>query len=237
MNRGLYNSASAIFTLTKNMNVKAQNITNSNTVGYKYDNYTNKTFEEVFLSYKNQDLGKLPSKIGVESVDTVYTQGSFMATDRQLDLAIGGTGFFKVDLGNGEIAYTRNGSFKIDVNGNLTDDNGHYVIGENGKVQIPSLKNLSITRDGKIYSGEKYIDKINTYDLEDPKKRGNSYYVAKNENLSSSEINQGYLESSNTDVGKELSDVIVIQRHMTSNHKMIQAQDELNKRIIDELAK
>lgn len=237
MNRGLYNSASAIFTLTKNLNVKAQNIANVNTAGYKYDNYHNKTFQEVYLNYKNQQLGNLPSKIGVESVETVFTQGTFISTERALDVAIGGTGFLKVDMGNGQYAYTRNGSLKIDLEGYLTDDNGHYLIGNNGRIQLESLKGISIKKDGSVYSNGQYIDKINTYDLENPSKLGNSYFTSSNETLSNSELNQGYLENSNTDIAKELTDVIVLQRHMTSNTKMLQAQDELNKRIIDNMNK
>lgn len=237
MNRGLYNSASAVLTLNKNMNVKTQNIANMNTVGYKHDNFTNKTFNEVFLSYKSQNLGELPSKIGVGSVDTVYTQGSFMNTERLLDFAISGDGFFKVDLGNGNVAYTRNGSFKIDLNGYLTDDNGHYILGNNGRIQLQSLNNVSVSKDGTIYQNNKMVDKISVVDLENPTKRGNSYFVSSKESPSNSEINQGYLEASNTDVAKELTDVIVIQRHLTSNFKMIQSQDELNKRMIDGLSK
>lgn len=237
MNRGLYHSASAILTLTKNLNVKAQNIANVNTVGYKYDNYHNKTFQEVYLSYKNQNLGEIPSKIGVESVETVFTQGSFISTERSLDLGISGTGFFKVDLGNGQYAYTRNGSLKIDLEGYLTDDNGHYLMGSNGRIKLNSLKNLAIKQDGSIYSEGQYIDTINTYDLENPTKLGNSYFTSNTETISNSELSQGYLEASNTDIAKELTDVIVLQRHMTSNHKMLQAQDELNKRVIDNLYK
>ena len=237
MNKGLYHSASAILTLTKNLNVKTQNIANVNTVGYKYDNYHNKTFQEVYLSYKNENLGKIPSKIGVDSVETVFTQGTFISTERSLDLAISGTGFFKIDMGDGTYAYTRNGSIKIDTEGFLTDDNGYYLLGNNGRIQLESLKNLSIKKDGSIYSNGKYIDKINTYDIENPRKLGNSYFKSTAETISNSEIYQGYLENSNTDIGKELTDVIVLQRYMTSNHKMLQAQDELNKRMIDNLIK
>lgn len=237
MNRGLYNSVSAIFTLEKNMNVKSQNISNSNTTGYKYDNYYNKIFNEVNLSYKGNELGSIPSKLGVESIETVFSQGAFMNTNRPLDLAISGDGFFKVDLGNGRYAYTRNGAFNVDLNGYLTDSEGHYIQGNNGKIKIESLKDLSIKNDGTVYSNGKQIDKITTYTLENASKIGNNYYTSEVESTSKSEINQGFLESSNVDVGKELTDVIVIQNHMTSNHKMLQAQDELNKRVIDSISK
>ena len=233
MNRGLYNSASAILTLNRNMNSKAHNLANIHTTGYKYDNVHNDVFEKVILSYRGNEIGEMPTRVGIDKITTVLSQGSLITTDRPLDIAITGDGYIKVDRGNGEYSYTRNGSMNIDAEGYIVDYNGNYIMGQKGRINLSSATNISIKSDGSIISNGEIIDKLYITGLNNPVKQSHSYFKADREIPGQFTVAQGYQEASNVDTAKELTDVIGIQRLLTSNTKMLQTQDELNKKIID----
>lgn len=237
MNRGLYNTASAILSLHRNMDVKAHNISNVNTVGYKYSNVHNDVFEEVMLSYKGNNLGIMPTRVGIDKITTVFDQGNFMTTERKLDVAIQGDGFIKVDRGNGQYSYTRNGSFNIDRDGFLVDFNGNYIIGENGRINLKNAKDITFKPDGTIIADRKVAGKLYITELDGIVKQGNTYFRANKELPTDSSIHQGYLETSNVDSAKELTDIISLQRLITSNTKMLQTQDELNEKMINGISR
>lgn len=236
MNRGLYNNASGLFNAVKQMEVKSQNVSNLNTTAYKYDNHYSKVIEDVLISHKGKDIGILPTKIGTDSIDTVYTQGNMINTSRALDVAIQGDAFFKVENGKNGYSYTRDGALNIDSSGNLTDSKGNYIVGDNGRIKIPGdVNTMSIKEDGSIFVNDNFIDKIKLVELDNPTKVGNNYYKASAERDSNSLISQGYLESSNVDMGKEMADIILIQHYMSSNQKALMTHDELNKKIIGDI--
>ena len=234
MNKSLYNSASAIFALNRNMEIKSHNISNIDTVGYKYNNYHNGVFEDIMLSHNNKQLGELPTRVGITEISTVFSQGAFMNTERNLDIAIAGDAYIKVDKGNGIPTYTRNGNLKVDRDGFLVDYAGNYILGENGHIQVGNPNEISFSKDGTILSDGKRVDKLIVTALDNPSKLTPNYFTADKEvNSDNYSINQGYLEASNVDLSKELVDVISIQRLLSTNSKMLQTEDELNKRIID----
>lgn len=237
MNRGLYHNTSALLTINKDMNVKTQNISNVNTHGYKYDKTHTKTFNEVMISYKGQNLGIIPSKIGVEEIQTIFTQGPLIATERILDLGITGEGFFKIDTVDGNTAYTRDGNFHIDSQGYIVNNNGHYLLGEKGRIKIPDGKNISINKEGNIISNGVLIDKISIVNISNANKTGQNYFTGTNEVTSNANVHSGYLEGSNVDISTELTDVITLQRLMTMNTKAIQTHDTLNEKLIKDISK
>lgn len=235
MNRGLYNSASAILTLHRNMEVRTHNIANVGTTGYKHNNYHNNVFEEVMLSYQGNNLGVLPTRVGIDKISTDFSQGVFTNTQRTLDVAIAGDGYIKVDRGNGIYSYTRNGNMKIDKEGFLVDFNGNYIQGQKGRIKLDSDSNISIKSDGTIFSNGSQVDKLYVTALDTPQKQTLTYFTANKETEGDFTVNQGYLEASNVDMSKELVDVISIQRLLTTNSKMLQSEDELNKKMIDSI--
>lgn len=236
MNRGLYNSASAILALNRNMEVRSHNISNVGTVGYKYNNYHNDVFEDVMLSYQGNKVGTLPTRVGIDKISTVLSQGALINTTRQLDVAITGDGYIKVERGNGIYSYTRNGNFKIDEQGFLVDFNGNYIMGQNGRINLESAENVTIKNDGSIVQNGSIVDKLYVTALNNPDKQTLTYFTADNEIEGEFSIHQGYLEASNVDMAKEMVDVISIQRLLTTNSKMLQAEDELNKKMIDSIS-
>ena len=139
MIRGLYTSVSGLITLQNEQEVITNNIANVNNNGYKKRELTKQSFEDVMISnrqklvgdeYVKNDIGSLNLGVKVNDVDTVFTQGSFKATDSSTDFAIDGRGFFVAQNGNQEV-YTRDGNFKINQQGYLITNDGCEVLGTN----------------------------------------------------------------------------------------------------------
>jgi flagellar hook protein FlgE len=134
---------------SRQMEVIANNLANSNTVGFKASS-------TLFASIMNQGLsnvGSLATGQGVKiaNVATQYTQGSFETTGNATDMAIDGDGFFIVNDPSIGTLYTRVGSFHIDKNNNLVDSNGYKVQGymaESGVMSsIPSDIQLQMSKN------------------------------------------------------------------------------------------
>lgn len=236
MNRGLYHAASAMLTIQKHMQSTANNISNGNTTAFKKEQSIEGTFGKMMVYYDNQKVGSINTKVGQRDNVTIHTQGAFQTTERDLDFAIGGEGFFKVQDGNGNIRYTRCGIFYKDELGQIVDGNGFYLIGENGKVVVPN-GDISVDKHGNISVNNEKINTIDIVDLEKPEKTGQGYYKAQSEAPSESQVFQGLLEMSNVDMAKEMSDLIILQRSYQLNQKMVMSQDELNKKVISDLLK
>lgn len=144
MMRSLWSAASGMKTQQQNMDVIAHNIANVNTTGAKKQRAE---FQD--LIYQNlRDAGATsgegteyptPMQIGLgarmSATNRIFTQGNIQTTDNLTDIAIQGEGFFRVYLPDGTMAYTRDGSFKLDENRNLVTSNG-YMLADN--IQIPA---------------------------------------------------------------------------------------------------
>ncbi|MCP3689312.1 MAG: flagellar hook-basal body complex protein, partial [Gammaproteobacteria bacterium] len=79
-----------------------------------------------------------------------FRQGALMTTDRQLDIAIDGDGWFAVQADDGSIGYSRRGDFHIDPNGMLLNGAGQIVLGDGGLITLPEFETLAIGRDGTM---------------------------------------------------------------------------------------
>lgn len=129
MNASFYNGVEGIKTQNFGIDVTANNIANVNTPGFKY---SDAEFKDVFYKIVNSQSSN-PSQAGFGSTAAasriVFEQGSPVATGGEFDVALEGKGFFGVLGADGNAYYTRNGSFVRDVNGNLVDNSGNYVLG------------------------------------------------------------------------------------------------------------
>lgn len=137
MMRSLFAGVSGLKNHQVRMDVIGNNVANVNTVGFKSSRVT---FQESFaqqLAGANRPQGGRggtnPMQVGlgmqVGSIDSIFSQGSFEATGRSLDLAIDGDAFFVVGQGEGQQFYTRAGNFQLDANGTLVTANGGRVQG------------------------------------------------------------------------------------------------------------
>ncbi|WP_139451978.1 flagellar hook protein FlgE [Campylobacter armoricus] len=152
-----YNGVNGVKSQSYSIDNTAHNISNVNTVGFKYSDVA---FKDVFYStITTQSYNKGQSGYGsvASSTNDIFEQGPIVSTDNEFDVAITGKGFFGVSNGNG-VYYTRNGAFKPDANGFLVDSNGNYVLG----TMNPSLKEIQLSDRVSNMFGQVMGQKVTT---------------------------------------------------------------------------
>lgn len=253
MNPALWVAKTGLDGQQTRMSVVSNNLANVNTTGFKRDRAV---FEDLLYqtvrqpgASSSQDT-ELPSGLtlgtGVRVVATekVHSQGNLTQTANEFDLAIQGRGFFEILLPDGTSAYTRDGAFQQDSQGQLVNASG-YVLQPG--ITVPSgTLNITVGTDGTISAlaagaatptqigSLQLVDFINPAGLQ---ARGQNLYL---ETLSSGSpqpgtpglnglgtIFQGSLETSNVNVVEELVNMIETQRAYEINSRAIETADEM----------
>ncbi len=244
MVRGLYTAWTGMANEQKRLDIISNNLANAATVGYKKDNVTNQSFDNLLTikikdaseQYNDNTIGTMSLGVKLGEAYTDYGQGSLRETGNPFDLAIEGNGFFKLSTtdanGNEIIKYTRDGSFTMDQDGRIVDADGNSLMGESGEITIPAdAADIVIDTDGSLYADGVYIDSITTADFEDYnylQKQGDSMYIALDgagETSGTAAIRQGYTEQSNVNVISEMVNMIAVTRAYEANQKVIQTMD------------
>ena len=154
MTKGFYNLTSGILSQSRRLDTVANNMTNLSTSGYKAEQYTDSTFQEVLISRVGNKDKSSPTVIGEESyilapsqlyVD--YSQGSLEETGLTLDFAIEGDGFFAIQTAQG-VEYTRSGSFSLDGEGYLCLPAHGRVLGADGQPVYLATDRIRAIRQG-----------------------------------------------------------------------------------------
>lgn len=239
------------------LDVISHNLANVSTSGFKRGTAI---FEDLIYQNLRQAGGntseqsELPTGLqiglGVRTVATArtYTQGNLQQTSNSLDVAINGGGFFQIEMPDGTTAYTRDGAFQVNSQGQLVTSSGYRVL---GGVTIPAdARSVTIGADGvvSVISGASTAPQqagtidlatfINPAGLEP---RGQNLFT---ETLASGnpttgtpgteglgQVMQGYLEGSNVNVVQELVNMIQTQRAYEMNSKAIQTSDQMLQRL------
>jgi flagellar basal-body rod protein FlgG len=235
----------------------SHNLANVATTGFKK---SHATFED--LMYQNlrqsgsasSDQTQLPTGLqvglGVRPVATArdFTQGTMQQTGNSLDVAINGNGFLQVTMPDGTTGYTRDGSLKMDANGQIVTSNGYTV---QPGITIPAqAQSISIAADGTVTAtlpGNATPSTLGQLQLAsfanpaglDPK--GENIYAETASSGSPStaapgtnglgRLQQGFLENSNVNVVEELVSMISTQRAYELNSKAIQTSDQMLQRL------
>jgi flagellar basal-body rod protein FlgG len=211
-------------------------------------------------------VGKLGTGVETNEVFTNFEQGASKQTENPFDMALEGKGFLSFSTENGE-AYTRNGSFVLSSDGYLVTKNGDFVLGENGPIRIKQnnfiidqdgviYQNSRFAQDEKrLVSLEENgwedierVDRLKLVDFESTrylKKQGNSYWTATEDSGEAQiidesarpKIQQGFLEGSNVNPITEMVEMIEVNRSYEANQKLIQTEDALLGRLLNEVIK
>ena len=246
MIRGIYTAASGMVSQEIYNEVRTNNIANIDTVGFKEDTPTFKSFfpYEIYRSNKKEfsPIGKLNMGAELDKIYTNFNMGIIRETKNPLDLAIGGDGFFVISTKGGEL-YTRAGNFTLSSNGELVTPDGLKVQGRNGNIVIDG-ENVNIGEDGSVVVDGEEIDKIKIVNFKDKnllKKMGNNMfkYVGKNNPVTPKEytVKQGFLEYPNVNIVKEMVSLLEASRAYETNQKVFKLQDESLSRAITELGR
>ena len=223
-----------LFRQEKRYDIIANNLSNVQTVGYKKDV---PVFHKAFSETLSSSLAEDP----VESV-TVFQQGDLQPTGNPLDMAIEGEGFFKVKTPNG-IRYTRAGNFNLNQDGVLIQSNGYPVLGSDREITLRGLK-VVIGKDGTVSvdgSNQGKIDIVTFPDLNELMKEGQTLFKLATEQKEiqpqQSQIQQGSLEGSNVNALGEMIQMIDSLRTVQFCSKLVQTEDDMNNRAVNDLAK
>ena len=239
------------------LDVIAHNLANVATAGFKRGTAL---FEDLIYQNLRQvggntaDNAELPTGLqiglGVRAVATArtYSQGNLQQTDNNLDVAINGNGFFRVQLPDGTIAYTRDGSFKLNNQGQIVTNQGYLLV---DTPTVPdNARSLTIGKDGVItviLPGQpqpQQIGQITLANFINPaglEPMGQNLFLesqasgAPNEGTPGAEgfgqVLQGFLESSNVNVVQELINMIQTQRAYELNSKIVTTSDQMLQRL------
>ncbi len=251
MDRALWISKTGLDAQQTRMAVISNNLANVSTTGFKR---SRPVFED--LIYQNvrqagaqtsQDT-TLPSGLmlgsGVRTVATekIHSQGNLINTENSFDLAVQGRGFFQILMPDGGIGYTRDGSFKVDAQGQLVTSGGYLV---QPGINVPdNVQSVSVGSDGTVTAvvqgvvAPNNLGNIQLADFINPaglQPRGENLFL---ETVASGPprvatpgldglgtLIQGSLESSNVNVAEELVNMIETQRAYEMNSKAIAATD------------
>lgn len=253
MLRGLYTSVSSMLNLQERQSVLTNNIANIKTNGYKEDKLISKSFDEMTLSnndnYKNgiahkQVLGGVSFGTRIDEVNTNFKQGSFISTENNSDFALNGSGFFQVRDYDGNIFYSRDGSFKVNSQGDLVTNGGHNVMGinkANGNVEPIHIgtgkMTLTPSNELIVEGGNSYKFSIVDFnDYKSLKKIDNNLYKGSNPiNTNNYSVKQGFIEGSNVDYISTMAESMETIKEFEANQKVIQTIDSTLRQIASEI--
>lgn len=244
MVRGLYSAWTGMLNEQKRLDVIANNLANSATVGYKKEGVTSQSFREIMavktkdasVDWRQEKIGMVRPGVKIGEVYTDYTPGSLRLTGNTYDMALDGDGFFAVEYTNAQgqtsTQYTRAGQFTMTREGDIVDVNGNHLMGESGRLQVPvDALEVVIATNGEVYADGELVDKIVVVDFEDYdylKKFGETrcYPVDGARQIeSAAQVIQGYTEQSNVNVISEMVNMIAITRAYEAGQKAIQTID------------
>ena len=261
MNSALWVSKTGLSAMDKQLNVVANNLANVSTNGFKKDRAV---FEDLMyktvrapggLSAQNAELPsglQLGTGVRVGATQKDFSEGDYNVTDRQLDISIQGKGFFQVVQADGSMAYTRDGSFQLNSQGQLVTSNGLLVQPginiDNDSVEIFVSEDgvVSVVKSGQAERQE--VGVINIAGFINPTgldALGQNIFAETNASGppivgapgadSLGTLGQGMLEASNVNSIEELVNMITTQRAYEMNSKVIASADGMMSFAIQQL--
>jgi flagellar basal-body rod protein FlgG len=257
MIRSLWIAKTGLDAQQTQLDVISNNLANVSTNGYKN---TRAVFEDLLYQTLRQpgaassQQTTIPSGLmlgtGVRTIATehIFTQGSLQQTQNPLDIAINGQGFFQIQMPDGTLAYTRDGSFQRDSTGQVVTSSGYPV---SPAITIPSnALTITVSRDGIVsitQPGTATTTQVGTVQLASFVNVGGLQSVGENLYVETSSsgtptpntpgtngtglLNQGYVETSNVNVAEELVNMIQTQRAYEMNSKVVSTSDQMLARL------
>ena len=237
-----------MLTHQQHMNVIGNNMANISTAGYKQDTYTATTFDDVmYARVGNKDGVGVP--IGrqsyIRAASRVYTdhgQGTLEPTSLPLDFAINGEGFFAVNAQGGRV-YTRMGNFSLDEESYLCLPGFGRVLDVNGREIQMYTDKIYGDSTGKIYyeDGDQLIAQLGVFNTGDPEALEHTqqgFFTGNDMRLvEAPNVLNGYLERSNTDIVKQMTDMISVQRALQSAAQISKMYDQLMTRAVTDIGR
>lgn len=258
MIRALYSAGSGMTAQQINIDNIAHNLANANTVGFKmrrtqFQDLLYQSLIQPGNAAGSQTVVPAGLQLGLgtrpSSNEIIFSQGSFSTTNNPLDIVIQGHGFFQVRRPNGDLAYTRAGTFQLDRDGNIVTSEGDAL---EPQITIPpEAQSVTIAADGTVsytqpgQTSSQLAGQIQLAGFTNPaglnSVGGNLYQPTDasgeptvgtpggQEGLGT--LLQGYVEQSNVSVVEEFINMIVSQRAYEANSKVVKAADDMYQQV------
>ncbi len=253
MIRSLWIAKTGLDAQQTNLDVISNNLANVSTNGFKR---ARAVFEDMLYQTLRQpgaqssQQTQIPSGLmlgtGVRPISTerIFAQGGLQNTTNPLDIAINGNGFFQIQMPDGTLAYTRDGSFQVDSTGQVVTSNGYPL---SPVITIPSTATaISISRDGIVsYTAQGVTTQTQAGNIQLAGFINNGGLQSMGENLfvetassgtptpntpgtnGTGLLSQGYVETSNVNVAEELVTMIQTPRAYEMNSKVVTTSDTM----------
>ena len=276
MSVSIYDAAAGAQLQQIRMEILANNLANINTAGFKEDKAVFRAYlpEETVMSSTEETTTEEPAEgttieqgeavlqiattfpsdyiVTLDSVSTNFNDGMLTNTGNLLNFALQGDGFFCIQTPEGT-EYTRNGSFTINDEGNLSTHDGFPVLGTGGAIMIDKER-FTVDSEGNIYTvesdGGEYladtsVGQMKIVDFDEPyplAKGGNGRFYLTDPTIAEKpvencEVRQGYIEGSNVNPILTMTEMIDVLRSFESYQKVIQAFDDINDKATTDIAK
>ncbi len=254
MGGGIYMAASGALAYERKLQIISNNLANANTVGYKMDHGQ---FE--FIEKEN-----LPASLGSETPEmttsqaqnfwfqfnsyTDFTSGSLKNTGNDFDLALIGDGFFCIQKPEG-VHYTRKGDFTLDAEGTLVTRNGFPVLGDGGEISVKNAENpqkikvFEVDVEGNVFVNGQQVGSLQIVKFDEPQKlmkMGDTLFKPAENSPAPQEdedtrVSQGFIEASNVDVVKMMTEMIAVLRGYETYQKVIRNAHEAYTKSINQV--
>jgi len=254
MIRALFTASTGMVSQQLNVDTISNNLANVNTTGFKKSrvNFQDLLYETIQPAGTELNTGAtIPEGIQVghgvrpAAIAKVFTQGNLIQTGNDTDIVIEGDGFFQIELPDGRTAYTRDGNFKVDADGNIVTADGFPLI---PALTLPQdYLSLVVSSDGNVSvtTGDgappAVLGQINLADFINPSgldaRLGRNLLLETEASGAPIEsqpgldglgtLEQGFLENSNVQVVEEIVNLIIAQRAYEANSQVVQTSDEM----------
>ena len=253
MVRSLFTAATGMIAQQTQVDVTSHNIANVNTMGYKKNRAEFADLMYQVMSYAGTPTSTTtthPTGIEVglgvrpQAITKIHSQGYFKETGNNLDMVIAGNGFFQVQMPDGTTAYTRNGAWKLDSDGNIVNDDGLQLV---PNITIPAdATQIAIGIDGTgsvLQPGAQEMQQVGQIEIVNfinpagLHSSGDNLFletgasgapiigIAGQDGLG--QIKQGFVEMSNVQLVEEMTELITGQRAYEANSKAITTSDAM----------
>ncbi|MGM0898376.1 MAG: flagellar hook-basal body protein [Bacillota bacterium] len=266
MFRGLYTATSGMMSQNRNQQILTNNLSNSNTPGFKNDESAIRSFPQQLIKAQNANqpapIGRLSTGVYVQEAIPSFLQGPLRETGHATDFALvddnlpadAETGernnlLFAVETEGGDVRYTRNGQFTVDAEGFLATSFGQRVLGDNlqpvqvGDTGFSVQSNGAITRTDGSDAGSLWIGA--TDDAAQLTKQGHNLLAWAGDDADAPAlaedaqrfVKQGFIEQSNVDLTRTMTEMMTAYRGFESNQKVIQAYDRSMEKAVNEIGR
>ena len=252
--RALSIAATGMLAQQRNVEVVSNNLANMNTTGYmrRRTEFQDLLYQNLrragSTSSENGEVVPTGVQLGLgvklAGVYRIHAQGNLSATDNPFDLAIQGRGFFQIEMPDGEIGYTRDGSFQLNAEGQIVTHDGYIVqpavaipqdavdvtINQSGEVLVKLQDQVDLQNAGQlqlaVFANDAGLEAVGSNLFRETPGSGGALIGTP---LSSGfgAILQGFLETSNVNAVEEITNLISAQRAYEMNSKVIQAADQM----------